>query len=165
MDVYEQWSQVVKDAVKRSAKSQPRDVRDDFEQECFIELIGWTSQIDTILAEQGEDSAQKYVYSICRNCVFRLSKARGRYESVMLPDGLYPAPDQVEPKKFMGLEESDIDEAIKTLPRDQQHVVRSIFFQDKTESQVAVELGVSQPRINDLKHKAFESLKKLLKES
>jgi RNA polymerase sigma factor (sigma-70 family) len=153
-DIYQLWGQTVKEAVRRFAKGQSRDNKDDFEQECWIKILEDQETVAEIHADQGEKSARNYVYGVCHNRVIELLKKNQKEE-----DRKAPPEDHATPFDIGGLE---LDDAIKRLTRDQQYVIRGMFFHGMTIENIMEQTKAKKWRVELVKKEAIEELKKLL---
>ena len=76
-------------------------------------------------------------------------------------------PDLVSPR----VEDSAVDkllaeklhQCLSQLTRDEQELIFTLFFQNKSERQLAAETGIPQKTINDRRHRILVKLKKLMK--
>lgn len=57
-----------------------------------------------------------------------------------------------------------LNAAIENLESEQRQIILLYYFEDHTETQIAIELGVCQKTVNNKKQKALERLKELLKD-
>lgn len=55
-----------------------------------------------------------------------------------------------------------VREAIKFLNKRQQELIMEIFFNGKTQQQIAIETGISKQSVSDALHRAITALKKIL---
>lgn len=53
-------------------------------------------------------------------------------------------------------------EAIRNLEEGEQYLIIQLFYEDKSERELAAELGISQKAVNKRRHKILEKLKKFL---
>jgi RNA polymerase sigma factor (sigma-70 family) len=157
VDIYEQWGGTVQDAVARFAKTKPPHVKEDFEQECFIELMGASEAIEQIFSQQGEKPARNYVYGICRNRIANLLARLNKYENATLPIQFVQDSFSQSPQV-----ETDLDEAIRKLPKEQEYIIRASFYQGKSEREIAKELNTNDTMVHRIKQKALVRLKKFL---
>lgn len=166
MDVYTQWGRTVTDAVNRYAKKQPRDKKEDYTQECFIELLSASATIDRIQQEQGETAANSYVYGICRYVVAKYVKIDGKYDSihVSLSDSraLQQAEQILDVPVMPTASDEELNEAINQLGRVEQHVIRSIYFHKMSEEALGKSLGKSTSWVHRLKREVILQLREIL---
>lgn len=160
MNDISQWNKVVKSSVNRNVKNQPKDVKEDFEQECFLRIIETQEQIEKIRTEQGPDAVEDFVYRICKNRITDVIRRNKKFQS---HDPLYEHNlDPEPPSTPFGVDAEDLDEAIKQMDRAEQHVIRSIYYQNITEEDVAKGLGVAQGTVSKIKTRAVEQLREIL---
>lgn len=57
-----------------------------------------------------------------------------------------------------------LNAAIENLGNEQRQIILLYYFEDETETQIGIELGVCQKTINNKKQKALDRLKELLKD-
>lgn len=55
-----------------------------------------------------------------------------------------------------------LHEAIRDLQEEEQYLIIQIFYADRSERDLAAELGISQKAVNKRRHKILEKLKKFL---
>ena len=53
-----------------------------------------------------------------------------------------------------------LHEAIQNLQKGEQYLIIQLFYEDKSERELAAELGISQKAVNKRRHKILEKLKK-----
>ena len=76
-----------------------------------------------------------------------------------IPDLISP---RVEDKVVDQLMAERLHECIKQLSEKEQEIINGLFFQKKSESMMAAEIGISQQLVNYRKQKILNKLKKLL---
>lgn len=165
MDIVGLWGQTVKDAVKRYANKQPRDVREEYEQECLVEVIQLQDVLKKLTDEQGAVTAKNYVYGVCRKCIVDLLKEtdRNTYQSFDDP-GVAHKIREYEAGELpdYGVSEQDLDAAVKELPRTEQHVIRSLYFNGMTEESLAKSVNETKWWVQQTKKTAIQLLKEIL---
>lgn len=53
-----------------------------------------------------------------------------------------------------------LHEAIQNLQKEEQYLIIQLFYEDRSERELAAELGISQKAVNKRRHKILEKLKK-----
>jgi RNA polymerase sigma-B factor len=56
-----------------------------------------------------------------------------------------------------------LQEALSLLTPQQQKVITAIVLEERTEQEVAIELGMSQPAVHQMKERALNRLRKIVK--
>jgi RNA polymerase sigma factor for flagellar operon FliA len=75
-------------------------------------------------------------------------------------DSLLPSPDPDPETQFLDQERAGcVTKAIEALPPRLQTVIRGYFFEERTVSDIAAELGVTQSRVSQLRSEAIELLR------
>lgn len=67
----------------------------------------------------------------------------------------------VEDQILHKLEFERLHKAILTLSKEEQWLIQELYFEERTEREVAAELGLSQKAVNKRKQKILEKLRKL----
>ena len=55
-----------------------------------------------------------------------------------------------------------LHEAIQNLQKEEQYLIIQLFYADRSERELATELGISQKAVNKRRHKILEKMKKFL---
>ena len=63
---------------------------------------------------------------------------------------------------FFAIFDGGIHEAIRNLEEEEQYLIIQLFFMDRSERELAEELGLSQKAVNKRRHKILGKLKKFL---
>jgi len=113
--------------------------------------------LENILGDQGDVAAKNYVYATCRFVVRRLIKNIEKHSHE--PFSQHTENPAAHDLPF---EQQDIDDAIKHLSREEQHVIREIFFLGKTERDVAKSLNKPKTWVNGIKQEAISRLREIL---
>ena len=58
-----------------------------------------------------------------------------------------------------------LQSAIACLTERQQYLIREIYFNGKTQKEIAVEMGIAKQTVSDAVRRALTSLKKILQEN
>lgn len=167
------WAKTIKDALNRFAKKIPSDIRDDFEQDCWVRLCEGEQKINEIEANQGPVEVQKYVYAIVSNRIkdlvridkkragifdMSLSEVRGEDEETD-DEGILVEDD---PKPAYGISDRELDAAIKQLTREEQHIIRSQYFQGHTWKEMISNLDRSRGSVWSVRDSALQKLREIL---
>lgn len=75
------------------------------------------------------------------------------------------APDDVAEEAEQAEERAVLMAAVAQLAPKQREVIELIYFQEKTQEQIAAELGISHQAVSRLLNRALAALKKILKEN
>lgn len=158
MDIIGQWGKTVKDAVRNCSKNQTTEAREDLEQECYLKICELQDVIAEMLKDQGVGATSNYVYRVCHNRILNVVRAEKKHQ------GHEPLDESVHfLENFKhGITEQELDSAIKLLPREEGHVIRSLFFLSQTERDLGTSLGKNQKYVRKVKDRAIESLKEIL---
>lgn len=166
MDIVKLWGKTVKDCVNRYAKNQTRETKEDYEQECFVRICEVIDVIEKMVEEQGNDAAKNYVYGICHNKIIDLIRSEKRLSGTLSLDDRSVAAEiqshTAETIANFGVSEPDLDEAVKQLPRVEQHVIRSIYFHKMTEENLAKSLSKTKWWVQQVKKDAVVQLREIL---
>jgi RNA polymerase sigma factor (sigma-70 family) len=76
-----------------------------------------------------------------------------------IPDLISPHVEDIVVDKLMA---QRLHDCIKQLAKEEQEIINGLFFQEKSESMMAAEMGISQQLVNYRKQKILIKLKKLL---
>lgn len=159
MDIYEQWGKTVKDVISRYAKTQSKENKEDFEQDCFVHLLEKQHYIEK-MAEESDTKAKHYVYGLCHNFILNLIRNIGKRNNT---DPLQEAHNlKSEDFHGFGVSEQDLDVAVKLLPKLEQKIVRDLFFSSKTEKDVGASFDRSQNWVRTRKERAIQQLREIL---
>lgn len=60
------------------------------------------------------------------------------------------------------MEQLSLSEAMKRLPERERHIIDMRFFEGKTQTEVAEEVGISQAQVSRLEKNALKSMKSYL---
>lgn len=166
MDDITRWAKTIKEALNRFAKKIPTDVREDFEQELYMKLVKISDTIDKIQSEQGDVAVRNYVYGVCVNRVKDLVKAEKKRTNVFdcsEDEAAYePSDGEEDIKPVHGISNQELDAAIKQLSREEQHVIRSQFFQGHTWKEMVSNLDKSTGTVWAVRDSALRKLKQIL---
>ena len=94
------------------------------------------------------------------------SVIRNEYKAVFTDGGdpLYVM-DQISDKKNLEenwVEDLSLSEAMKRLPERERHIIDMRFFEGKTQTEVAEEVGISQAQVSRLEKNALKSMRNYL---
>jgi RNA polymerase sigma factor (sigma-70 family) len=166
VDDITRWAKTIKEALNRYAKKLPTDVREDFEQEVYLKLWKISETIVKIQSEQGEVAVKNYVYGVCVNRVKDLVKAEKKSTNVFdcsEDEAAYePSDGEEDIKPAHGISNHELDAAIKQLSREEQHVIRSQFFQGHTWKEMISSLDRSRGSVWEVRDSALRNLKQIL---
>jgi len=166
MDVFKLWSKTVKESVNRYAKGHPKETKEDCEQECFLRILESQDVIEEILKAKGTEGAKNYVYGICHNKIVELLSPYPKSVATVSSDDptvMKGVQDHVsEYESVLGVSEQDLDEAVKQLPRTEQHVIRSLYFHNMSERDLARSMGKTQWWVQQVKKEATVQLRTIL---
>ena len=73
--------------------------------------------------------------------------------------------DQISDKKNREenwVEQLSLSEAMKRLPERERHIIDMRFFEGKTQTEVAEEVGISQAQVSRLEKNALKSMRNYL---
>lgn len=73
--------------------------------------------------------------------------------------------DSVEETAIRNIQSQQLHKALTLLPDDERRLIQQIFFEERTERDLAVEYGLSQKGINKRKQRILEQLRELLKKN
>lgn len=71
--------------------------------------------------------------------------------------------DSVEETAIRNIQFQQLHKALSLLPDDERGLIQQLFFEERTERDLAVEYGLSQKGINKRKQRILEQLRELLK--
>jgi RNA polymerase sigma factor (sigma-70 family) len=169
-----QWQEQVKLAVNKYARNAPHDKKQDLTQECYLKIL------ENQEAVADARNPKWFVLTLCRNLVFDSVRgsANQRKEISLSDPGsrifdkhsrnsighrmLFEETNQFTKIDGFGVSAEDLDEAIKSLPPDQQYVLRCSFFLGRTEKEIMRDLGKSQATVRRIRQAAFAKLRELL---
>lgn len=183
------WGKVAKEAVSRFASSATKEDKEDYEQECLLEILKCEPEITTILNEQGQKNAQNYVYGLCRHKISNTIR-NNKKDALQHTDdwvharvmqnpvgcGMEGNPERgfgILPVEYamlsaqhcaggQGVTELQLDAAVKKLPRTEQHIIRCYFFHKKTEQEIATEMQKNRWWVQQVKKRAVKMLQEFL---
>lgn len=75
-----------------------------------------------------------------------------------IPSGEALVDEIVEDKLLLDM----LSKALSELTEDERFLINELFFNDKSEREIACEIGVSQPAIHKRRNRILEKLKKLM---
>ena len=78
----------------------------------------------------------------------------------VIPDLVSPRVEDAAVDKLLA---EKLHQCLSQLTRDEQELIFTLFFQNKSERQLAAETGIPQKTINDRRHRILVKLKKLMK--
>lgn len=78
----------------------------------------------------------------------------------VIPDLVSPRVEDVAVDKLLA---EKLHQCLAQLTREEQELIFTLFFQNKSERQLAAETGIPQKTINDRRHRILVKLKKLMK--
>lgn len=169
MDIVILWGKTVKQAVDRYAKQSSKEDKQDYEQDCFVQILEFQDAVEKILKEQGLEAAKKYVYGICHNKITDIINPDRYPKSVITADSIddpvvkrQVQNHATEYESVLGVSETDLDSAVKQLPRTEQHVIRSLYFHNMSERDLARSVGKTQWWVQQIKKFAIADLKRIL---
>ena len=166
MDIVGLYSKTVKDAVNRWGKNCSRDDREDLQQDCLLKLVEVIPSIEEITKKEGPDKANNYVYGICHNKIMDVIKTNSKHTNIASLDDynvLAEIQEHIaEVTSTFGVSEQDLDEAVKQLPRTEQHVIRSLYFHKTKERDLASSMNVSRRWVRNTRDEAVIQLRVIL---
>lgn len=82
----------------------------------------------------------------------------------LLEEHSLPADEQadVETIVFSRMMRQQLHEALRNLQEEEQYLIVQLFFVDRSERELAAELGISQKAVNKRRHKILAKLRKIL---
>ena len=78
----------------------------------------------------------------------------------VIPDLVSPRVEDAAVDKLLA---EKLHQCLSQLTRDEQELIFTLFFQNKSERQLAAETGIPQKTINDRRHRILVKLKNLMK--
>lgn len=166
MDDIIRWAKKIKGVLNLYAKNISTETREDFEQELYLKLWTIRDGLDQIESEQGNKSLNSYVDMVCVNRVKDLVKAEKKRTNVFEcseDEASYePSDGEEDIKPVHGISNQELDAAIKQLTREEQHVIRSQFFQGHTWKEMVSNLDKSTGTVWAVRDNALRKLKLIL---
>jgi len=153
-----QWQEEVKRAVQKYARNAPPDKKQDLTQECYLKIL------ENQQAVAAARNPKWFVLRLCRNLLFDSgrSSTNQRREVSLSDPAVFAEANRPQTVGGFGVSTEDLDEAIKSLPHDQQYVLRCSFFLGRTEKEIMRDLGKSQATVRRIRQAAFAKLRELL---
>lgn len=144
------WDKVYDQAFKKLNNG---TLAKDITQDVFISL--WTHRADNYI-----DNLEAYLFSACRNNVFRQLKINSRFlpitDLIMEAQAYYPQADaDMLQKEFF----KDYESLVSTLPPAQQTIFRMRYHEDFNTSQIAQELKLSRKTVQNQLARALTILR------
>ena len=182
-DPYEKWHPQIDLAMQKHASGLSSTDRQDARQEVMLAFVEAEEKL-LILDLQDENRARGFAYRVARNAIImyiRPEHAKVSRKSISIDDpdvrrGLSMAERGINgsrggDKFFLGLLQGitkgppdiDIERALGSLPEDELRVIRGLFFEGRSQEQVAEELGQSRHWVRLKKDLALKELKRLLR--
>ena len=83
------------------------------------------------------------------------------YERLLEQEVQFEGENQTEESVIRNMQLEQLYKALSLLSEDEQYLIRQLFFEERTEREVASVLGLSQKAINKRRQKILEKLRKL----
>ena len=83
------------------------------------------------------------------------------YERLLEQEVQFEGENQTEESVIRNMQLEQLYTALSLLSEDEQYLIRQLFFEERTEREVASVLGLSQKAINKRRQKILEKLRKL----
>jgi RNA polymerase sigma factor (sigma-70 family) len=161
MDVT-RYTKQVETAVNKAARGASPDRKQDLKQDCFVALLEAYDYLARV-AEEGEKMAGGAAYTIAYNRAIEILRTRPVLDAAVSINDL-PYED-VGSNAFLeslfsgGITERDLDDAVKMLPKTEQFIIRSVFFKNVPEKELAASVGKSKRWVRDTKDNAITMLR------
>lgn len=166
MDIVGLYSKTVRDAVNRYARNCSRDDREDLTQDCFLDLLEHADTIQAVIDAKGAEKANNYVYATCHHKISDTLKSNSKHTHIASLDDynvLTEIQEHIaETISIFGVSEQDLDEAVKQLPRTEQHVIRSLYFHNTTERDLAASMNRGRRWVREIRDEAVKQLRVIL---
>ena len=166
VDIVGLYSKTAKDCVNRFGKNCSRDDREDLIQDCILKLLEVEDSISDRFEAEGPEKANNYVYGICHNKIMDVIKTNSKHTNIASLDDynvLAEIQEHIaEVTSTFGVSEQDLDEAVKQLPRTEQHVIRSLYFHKTKERDLASSMNVSRRWVRNTRDEAVIQLRVIL---
>jgi RNA polymerase sigma factor (sigma-70 family) len=166
VDIVGLYSKTAKDAVSRYGRNCSREDREDLTQDCLLKLLEVEDNIEERFKEEGPEKANNYVYGICHNKIMDVIKVNQKHSNLASLDDYNVLTDIqehiAEVKSAFGVSEQDLDEAVKQLPRTEQHVIRSLYFHNTTERDLAASMNRGRRWVREVRDEAVKQLRVIL---
>lgn len=190
-DRYGRWSTQIDLALAKHAPSATKEDKQDLRQDVLVAFIEEDETLFALDAKNAGE-ARAYAYSIARNVIIGGSKERRQRKRARVTTSLddpsvrqllhnvsefgQPKISSAVPVKFLEKMYSaisvssssveikiDVESAINRLGGAQQDVIRALYFEGRSEEDVAKELNQSRWRVRQTKEAALKELKRLLR--
>lgn len=166
MDIVGLYSKTARDAANRYGRNCSREDREDLVGDCLLKLIEVSANIEERFKEEGPEKANNYVYGICHNKIMDVIKSNQKHMNIASLDDynvLTEIQEHIaEVTSTFGVSEQDLDEAVKQLPRTEQHVIRSLYFHNTTERDLAASMNRGRRWVREVKDEAVKQLRVIL---
>ena len=180
---FSKWSGQVDLVIRKYAASSQRDEIEDIRQEVMLAFVEVSEEL-LRLDKKSEDRARALAYTVAKNAVISYTGGGAQKvvrHSISLDDGdVRGAMELVERghpvdshhRRFFGgllsatsqgPPDIDMDRAIGSLTDDEQTVVRGLFFEGRSQEQLAEDLSKTRHWVRLRKQSALAELKRLLK--
>ena len=182
---FSKWSAQIDLAILRHASSATPPARQDLRQEILLALVELGADLFE-LDKLDENRARGLAYTVAKNAVIsystpvaeKISRRSISLDSPEIANGFYKLEirgpkNYVSPRarffrKFIDLTSTnppdiDMDRAIALLTDDQQTVIRGLFFEGRSQEQVAADLDKTRHWVRLQKESALAELKRLLR--
>lgn len=163
------WLPQIDAAIRKYAAGQSREEREDLRQECHLALFEARIRIAEVAGRGGSEEAVKFVSAISRNTV--VEKIRGnkhlRQQGSLSDPDVFRDADAGQPPlsshSAVRVPREAIEAALNKLTPLEQYVVRgSLYGGDKSEEELARELGNTRSSVRTVKKLALKKLRALL---
>lgn len=108
--------------------------------------------------------AEKTVIDYQAQTVQVIPSREDSYERLLEQDIQFDGKNQTEETVMQNLELKQLQKALSLLSEDEQYLIRQLFFEERTERDLAGEYQLSQKAINKRRQKILRKMKRLMKD-
>jgi len=136
-----------------------KEVAEDILADSFVKAWVKIKQVNS------HKALSSWIFQIAKNNIidyYRIRKSTIAIEEVegILEDAASPINDT-----NLDFDQKQVLEALRLLPKDQQQVIRYKFFEDLTNSEIALILNKTEGSIRVIQHRAINKLQELLRDN
>jgi RNA polymerase sigma-70 factor (ECF subfamily) len=134
-----------------------KEVAEDILADSFVKAWVKIKQVNSSKA------LSSWIFQIAKNNIIDYYRVRKSTIAIEEVEGLLEDPVDAVNITDLDFDQKQILEALKTLPKDQQQVIRYKFFEDLTNSEIALILNKTEGSIRVIQHRAIIKLQELLR--
>jgi RNA polymerase sigma factor (sigma-70 family) len=154
MDPVLKWKKEVEITVNKYARNHTYDQKEDLRQDCYLRILERSGMIP-----QNDIEGRRYVIEICKSII--MMDTRKSQRRIPAEADVQDVPADSEPTPF-GISQLELRQAMDKLDPKSRYIIDSIFFRNKTETEVGDDLDSNRRKINYAKKLALDKLREVL---